>query len=98
MAEKYGQWPGVVAVVADADMYCVSCARRRYGEQAVLAVIDAMPGHEQETDHEGNPLTVVLSGSEDLHGRYCGDCSTCLCEDDCWCYQTDVVQGEPCLR
>ncbi|HLG78141.1 MAG TPA: hypothetical protein VKX46_17120 [Ktedonobacteraceae bacterium] len=98
MAEKYGLWPGVVAVVADADTYCVSCARRRYGEQAVMAVIDAVPGYEQYTDHESNPLTVVLSGSEDLHGMHCGDCSTCLCDVDCWCYQTEAVRGESCLR
>jgi hypothetical protein len=100
MAEKHGLWPGVVAVVGDAGMYCVSCAKRRYGEQAVVAVINSVPGYEQYTDHEGNPLTVVLYGSEDIHGMYCGDCSTCLCDDECWCYQTqegDEVTGT-CLQ
>jgi hypothetical protein len=100
MAEKHGLWPGVVALVGDADLYCVSCARRRYGEQAVLAVVSGTPGYEDYTDHEGNPLTVVLHGSEDLHGMYCGDCSTCLCDDECWCYQTHEAEGitGTCLR
>jgi hypothetical protein len=100
MAEKHGLWPGVVAVVGDADMYCVSCAKRRYGEQVVVAVINSVPGYEQSADHEGNSLTVVLSGSEDVHGMSCGDCSTCLCDEECWCYQTqegDEVTGT-CLQ
>ena len=33
MAEKHGLWPWVVAVVGDADMYCVSCARVNSSEK-----------------------------------------------------------------
>lgn len=78
MGERFGLWPGVVAIVGDADMYCVPCAKRLYGERVVQAVIDGAPGYEQATDHEGNPLGVVLCGSEDLRGMCCGVCFTLL--------------------
>jgi len=82
MVERYGLWPGVVAIVGDADMHCVSCAKRLYGDGAIEAVIDGSPGYERLTDHEGNPLGVVLFGSEDLDGMCCGDCFTPLAEED----------------
>lgn len=76
MVGKYGLWPGVVAIAADADLHCVPCAKRVYGAAVIEAVIDGSPGYEQYTDHEGNPLGVVLFGSEDLNGMCCGDCFT----------------------
>jgi hypothetical protein len=87
MVEKYGLWPGVIAMTADADMFCVVCAMHVYGEQAIMAVVDGVAGYEQCVDHEGNPFGVVLYGSEDLHKQYCGRCHQPLCEEgDCWCY------------
>ena len=90
MAERYGMWPGVIALVGDADMACVPCAKQQYGEEAVQAVIDGLPGYERYTDHEGNPLGVVLSGSEDVHGMFCGRCRRPLCDEDCSCYPHEV--------
>lgn len=87
MAEWYGLWPGVVAIVGDADMYCVSCAEVRYGERSIALTVSGPKEDEEPLDGEGNPLGVVLYGSEDLHGMYCGDCGGVLCEDDCLCYQ-----------
>lgn len=87
MAERYGKWPGVVAIVGDADMCCVSCAKEVYGVVPIQAVIDGERGYERYTDHGRNPLGVVLYGSEDLHGVYCGGgCGTPLCDDECICY------------
>jgi hypothetical protein len=82
MVGRYGLWPGVVSIVGDAEMYCVPCAKRRYGDGVVQAVIDGSPGYERLTDHEGNPLSVVLYGSEDLRGMCCGDCFTLLEDED----------------
>ena len=87
MGETYGKWPGVAAIVGDADMWCVVCAKRRYGVKPIQAVIDGIPGYERYTDDEQNPLTVVLSGSPDLHTQYCGRCLIPLCDDECVCYQ-----------
>jgi hypothetical protein len=87
MAEKYGLWPGVVAIVGDADLWCVSCAAQYYGNGAIQAVIDGKPGYERYTDFEGNPLGVVLSGSENLHTAYCSSCGDQLCDEECICYQ-----------
>jgi len=84
MVGTYGLWPGVVALAADAEMYCVPCAKRRYGEDAIEAVIDGTPGYERYNDHEGNPFTVVLSGSENLEGMCCGGCFTPFDEEDGW--------------
>jgi hypothetical protein len=81
MVGRYGLWSGVVAVVGDADMYCVPCAKRRYGN-AIQAVIDGSSGYERFTDYEGNPLSVVLYGSEDLRGMCCGSCFTLLDDED----------------
>lgn len=92
MVKKYGLWPGVIALAADADLFCVTCASQVYGTQAVMAVVNGTQGHEQATDHEGNPFTVVLYGSEDLHRQYCGRCHQPLCEDgECWCYDVPGV-------
>jgi hypothetical protein len=88
MAERYGKWPGVVAIVGDAEMYCVSCAKRLYGEIAIQAVIDGERGYERYTDQSRNPLGVVLYGSDDLHGMYCGGGRLVpLCDDGCICYR-----------
>jgi hypothetical protein len=86
MGARCGLWPGVVAIVGDADMYCVPCAKRRYGEDPIQAVIDGTLGYEQYTDHEGNPLGAVLYENEDLHGMCCGQCFALLCDEECWCY------------
>jgi len=82
MVERYGLWPGVVAIVGDADMCCVPCAKRLYGDLAVQSVIDGSPGYERFTDHEDNPLSVVLYGSEDQCSMYCSDCFTPLDDED----------------
>jgi hypothetical protein len=82
MVGRYGLWPGVVAILGDADMYCVPCAKLRYGDDAVEAMIDGSPGYERFTDHEGNPLSIVLYGIEDLRGMRCGDCFTPLEDED----------------
>jgi len=82
-----GLWPGVVAIVADAEMLCVPCAKWRYGAAPVQRVIDGEPGYEQYTDHEGNVLGVVLHGSEDVHGQSRGRCHEPLCDEECRCYQ-----------
>jgi hypothetical protein len=87
MAQKYGLWPGVVAVVGDANLWCVPCAAQYYGNRAIQMVIDSEPGYELCTDSECNPLGVVLAGSEDLHTMYCGSCGDHLCDEECICYQ-----------
>jgi hypothetical protein len=84
VVERYGLWPGVVAIVGDADMRCVPCAKGLYGDLAVQAVIDGSPGYECCTDHEDNPLSVVLYGSEELLGMCCGECFAPLCGEDGW--------------
>jgi len=85
LPERYGKWPGVVAIVGDADMYCISCAKHIYGELPIQAVIDGKSGYERYTDQSRNPLGIVLYSSEDVHGMYCGGCGTPLCADDCLC-------------
>lgn len=89
MAEAYGLWPGVVAIAADANLYCVPCAKRLYGDEAIQAVVDAVPSWGKYRDHEGNPFGVVLRWSEDAHTQYCGapGCGERLCEEYCGCYQ-----------
>lgn len=68
--------------MGDVDRHGVPCAKWRYGAAAVEAVIDGLPGYEGFTGHEGNPLSVVLSGSEDLREMCCGDCFTPLDKED----------------
>jgi len=87
MGERYGLWPGVVALTGDADCYCVPCAMERYGEQVIQAVIDGGPGYDRSTDHEGNLFYAVLYGTADTHGMYCGDCGIAVCDEGCDCYQ-----------
>jgi len=89
MAEAYGLWPGVVAIVADADMFCVSCAKCLYGDEVIHAVVNGQPGWEQYQDHQGNAFGVVLRGSTDVHTQYCGvpGCGKRLCKEDCGCYR-----------
>ncbi|GHO68804.1 hypothetical protein KSC_076960 [Ktedonobacter sp. SOSP1-52] len=88
MPQAFGLWPEVVAIAADAEMYCVSCAKVLYGEEPIEAVVAGEPGYEQYTDHEGNPFTVVLRGSESLHTTHCGAvaCRVPLCDEGCSCY------------
>jgi hypothetical protein len=85
MADVYGKWPGVVAIVADADVRCVLCAKSMYGDEAIQAVVDGTPGYEAYQDREGNAFGVILHGSEDLHCACCGSCWCRLCDDDCPC-------------
>jgi len=73
-------------------MYCIPCAKQRYGEVPIQVVIAGERGYEQYTDHSCNPLGVVLYGSEDVHGMYCGGCGTPLCDEDCICYQPDQAE------
>lgn len=96
MVGRYGLWPGVVAITADADSYCVPCAMERYGAKRIQAVIDGGPGYDRFTDHEGNPFGAVLHGTADTHGMSCGDCGVLLCDEDCECYQHGIctVCGE----
>ena len=82
-----GLWPGVAAIVGDAELLCVACAKWRYGAAPIQRVIDGAHGYEQYTDHEGNVLGVVLHGSEDLHGQAFGRCHGLLCDEECICYQ-----------
>lgn len=86
MAEACGLWPGVVAIVGDADIYCVMCAKNMYGSLEVQAVVDGSPGYERYRDNEGNALGVVLRLSEDLHRQTCRVCRIKLCDEDCFCY------------
>ena len=83
----YGLWPGVVAIVADADMFCVSCAADLYGQDVIQAVVDGVSGCVALVDGEGNPFGVVLRGSEDLHTVVCAACHERLCEEECGCYR-----------
>ncbi|WP_157506949.1 hypothetical protein [Ktedonobacter racemifer] len=53
MPQAFGLWPGVVAIAADADMYCVPCAKALYGEEPIEAVVAGEPGYERYTDGEG---------------------------------------------
>ncbi|HEX4206247.1 MAG TPA: hypothetical protein VHZ51_19020 [Ktedonobacteraceae bacterium] len=93
MANAYGKWPGVIAIVADADVYCVPCAKGLYSETTIQAVVDGTPGYEAYQDHEGNPFGVVLRMSEDLHCQYCGCCHSRLCDDTCSCYRFHDVES-----
>jgi hypothetical protein len=43
-------------------MYCVPCAKRRYGSLAIQVVIDGSPGYERFGDRKGNPLTMCCLG------------------------------------
>ncbi|GCE48247.1 hypothetical protein EI42_06127 [Thermosporothrix hazakensis] len=77
----------VVAIVADADMLCISCAEILYGKEKVQAFIECQPGYEEWCrDHEGNVLGAVLADSLDLHTMYCGGCGVPLCDEYCPCY------------
>jgi len=40
MSERYGMWPGVVAVCGDAEMLCVPCAKLHYGNEAIDRLIE----------------------------------------------------------
>ena len=96
MVGRYGLWPGVVAITGDADSYCVPCAMERYGEAKILAVVHGGAGYDRYSDREGNPFGVILHGTADTHGMYCGDCGVPICDEDCECYQygTCGVCGE----
>jgi len=87
MPEKYGLWPGVVAIVADVEMYCVPCAAMVYGISSMQMVVDGVPGWQGLVDYAGNSFGVVLYGSEDVHTMYCGRCLERLCDEECRCYQ-----------
>ena len=87
MGDRYGKWPGVVAIVDEGEMWCVPCARLRYGEQPVQAAIDGVPGDERYTDVEWKLLDVLLHGSSDLHAEWCVRCGVVLCDEACLCRQ-----------
>ena len=40
----------VVAIEGDGEMWCLSCAKQRYGETCVEALVGLMPGCEQSID------------------------------------------------
>jgi hypothetical protein len=82
-----GLWPGVAAIVGDAELLCVACAKYRFGVASVQQVIDGGPEQGEYTDQWGHTLSVVLHGSSDLHTEYCPRCHQPLCDDDCICYQ-----------
>jgi hypothetical protein len=81
-APVVGLWPGVVAFANDASLCCVDDARKRYGAKKVNDVIWGRTGWEKHEDHEGNPLNVVLYGSEDAQGEVCNDCGANLYDPD----------------
>ncbi|GER82751.1 hypothetical protein KTAU_13880 [Thermogemmatispora aurantia] len=91
--KRRGLWPGVAAVVGDAALWCLPCADERYGGEVVEALVR---GEECEglVDDEGNPLGVVLVGSEDLHGQYCDCCWEPLCDEECVCYRKGDADGD----
>jgi len=76
----------VVAIEGDGEMWCLSCAKQRYGETCVEALVGLMPGCEQSIDQWGNQLYGVLCGSEFLHGMDCSACEVHLCDADCSCF------------
>ncbi|HVU00070.1 MAG TPA: hypothetical protein VHE33_21405 [Acidobacteriaceae bacterium] len=82
-----GLWPGVAAIVGDAELLCIACAEYRFGVASVRRVIDGGAEQGEQTDQWGHTLGVVLCGSKDLHGTYCGRCQRPLCDEDCICYQ-----------
>ena len=110
MGERYGKWPGVVAVCGDAEMLCVPCAKVRYGDEAIDKLLEGrvrlhlepiyqewqgkqvkvgevpVAGPDYPLDSSESPLEVVLHGSPDVHGMYCDQCMSRLCDEECSCY------------
>src|SRR5262249_17244716 len=81
----------IVAIVGDADLWCLPCARKRYGSRVVHGVVDGT----RHEDSEGNYLTVIADSSEDAYnldgvrdkkGRMqpstCGGCLRYIVEDE----------------
>lgn len=67
-------------------MRCLSCAKQRYGQTCVEALVGLRPVCEQYIDQWGQQIYGVFSGSELLHGMDCGVCGGHLCDADCSCY------------
>jgi hypothetical protein len=68
----------IVAIVGDAGIWCLHCARKRYGQAAIDRVVsgDGAPSMRDygasaspdfPTDYEGNYLTGILSDTEDCY-------------------------------
>lgn len=77
LADTEGLWPGVYAIAADADIYCLPCARRIYGKRAVKYVINPPWGGNEldpawPRDREGNPLAAILASEEAIDNVHCG--------------------------
>lgn len=55
----------VIGYAYDADLHCVGCAEKRFGD----------PDRDGVTDSEGNPVHPLFSTEETrAHGEHCGDC------------------------
>ena len=85
-----GLWPGVVGIVGNAEVLCLPCADKAYGERAVATVVDGdIDGYavdedssDYPRDNEGNALGVMFANSEDAQGQYCGNCREPLFDRD----------------
>jgi hypothetical protein len=58
----------VVAIEGDGGMWCLSCAKQRYGQTCVEALVGRLSGCEQYIDQWGLQIYGVFAGSEFLHG------------------------------
>jgi hypothetical protein len=79
---------GLVGFVYEADIFCVTCAMERFGQDLTMRVAG---GHQQsypyETkepnpplDNEGNPVSAVTGSMEFQCSLFCGDCRKELSE------------------
>jgi hypothetical protein len=81
-----------------------------YDQEALALIYENFPGlvekvlqevpKEEALDHEGNPLTVILNGDEDLQGQYCaggvevhGEGGYSFSDEDDW-DEDDEFEGE----
>ena len=62
----------VLGYTADADVYCPTCADRRYGPQPEVLTA------EEWQDDEGNEIGVIFADSEWDSPQHCSDCQVFL--------------------
>jgi hypothetical protein len=87
-----GLWSEVTAIVGNAKLLCVPCAKWRFGVASVNYAIEGVRERKVHTDQWGNTLSAVLRGSDDLHTECCGRCHGPLCGDDCICYEPEQAE------
>jgi hypothetical protein len=73
-------------IAGDAEILGIGCAEQRYGEDVIAQLIALGPGTdvlEAPTDREGNPLTVLLHGQDEIFAdqQACDRCHRLL--EDC---------------